>query len=66
MSAPRQQLKREFYWTVKQVEKELNDYDETNDKQLHVFGKKHFGDEFGGVFAENEKINFNDKFIIYI
>jgi hypothetical protein len=66
MSAPRQQLKREFYWTVKQVERELNDYDETDDKQLNKFGKKHFGDEFGGVFAENEKINFDDNKSYYI
>ena len=59
-------LIKEFHNTLAFVESELQDRGETSNIQLEKFGKKHFGKKFGGIFAEDEKVNFNDNHDYYI
>ena len=59
-------LKKEFHKTLKQVETEMRDWDETDNTQLSQFGKKHFGEKFGGVFPEDHKVHFNSNKCYYI
>ena len=54
-------LKKEFHKTLKQVQAEMRDWDETDNTQLAQFGEKHFGKQFGGVFPEDHKVNFNSN-----
>jgi hypothetical protein len=59
-------LKKEFHKTLKQVQAEMRDWDETDNTQLAQFGEKHFGKQFGGVFPEDYKVNFNSNKCYYI
>jgi hypothetical protein len=45
----------------------MNNNGETDNIQLEKFGNKYFGHEFGGVYAEDVKVNFdsNKKYYIF-
>ena len=53
-------IKQEYKELVKYLDKNVFKTDkDTNDVQLNKVGKKTFGKDWGGIFAENEKIPLN-------
>ena len=61
-------LTKEYNELVEDLEKNVfKTNKDTDDEQLNIVGKKYFGKEWGGCFAENIKVNFdgNKKYYIF-